>query len=141
MPCSLLKSSCPCGSGNAYAECCQPYHLGKAPENALALMKSRYSAYTHSIPEYIIYTTHPANPSFMKDTIAWTNQIMKFCKNTTFERLEILDFKDGAVNAFVIFKAHLKQKNQDATFTEKSRFEKVADRWLYLDGQIIRPVA
>ena len=62
---------------------------------------------------------------------------MNFSKNTRFERLEILDFIEGEVESFVTFKATLFQDNTDISFIEKSRFLKVEDKWLYIDGQFI----
>jgi SEC-C motif-containing protein len=37
----------------------------------------------------------------------------------------------------VTFKATLFQDNTDISFIEKSRFLKVEDKWLYIDGQFI----
>lgn len=39
------KNLCPCHSQKCYEECCKRYHEGAAAENALILMRSRYSAY------------------------------------------------------------------------------------------------
>lgn len=126
---------CPCYSGSSYKDCCEPYHSGKSlPENALKLMRSRYSAYALHLPEYIIKTTHPNNPSFIKDTTFWKRSISEFCSLTNFENLEIREFLDGEKEAFVTFFAHLKQGNQDVSFQEKSRFLKVKKQWFYHSG-------
>ena len=127
---------CPCGSTKMYSECCGKYHQGTNPENALALMKSRYSAYSLNLADYIMHTTHPKNPRFKADKTTWKKQILEFSQNTVYEKLDILDFTDGSIEAFVTFVAHLKHKNKDATFTERSRFEKINGQWLYLDGVI-----
>ena len=50
------QSSCPCCSGKS-AICCQKYHKGLTPENALVLMRSRYSAYALGVGDYLIETT------------------------------------------------------------------------------------
>lgn len=97
-------------------------------------MRSRYSAYALSNAEYIIQTTHPLNPSYTSDRQKWQNDILTFSKNTSFEDLEIHDFEEHENWAYVTFTAYLSQDSQDATFTEKSRFEKVKGKWLYLDG-------
>ncbi|MEZ5479856.1 MAG: YchJ family metal-binding protein, partial [Thiolinea sp.] len=45
---------CPCQSGLSYAECCQPFHEGRAQApTAEALMRSRYSAYALNLPAYL----------------------------------------------------------------------------------------
>jgi SEC-C motif-containing protein len=126
---------CPCCSRKTYQECCQRYHNGLAPENALALMRSRYSAYAMHLADYIVQTTHRANPRFIKDTEAWAKQVLEFAQKTQYEKLEIVSFQDGSPIAYVTFTAHLKQGDRDLTFTEKSTFEKVGDRWMYLNGE------
>ena len=51
---------CPCGSGLAYADCCEPYIRGTArPPDPEALMRSRYSAYTLHEMNYLADTLHP----------------------------------------------------------------------------------
>ncbi len=131
-----VNKLCPCGSGHEYLICCKKYHSGAEAENALALMRSRYAAYAMNEPLYIIHTTHPRNPKHQTDVEGWEKNITEFCLNTFFERLEILEFQDGEDEAFVTFTAHLKQGKSNATFTEKSRFNKLDGRWLYLDGII-----
>lgn len=127
--------SCPCHSGLPYSECCEPYHLEqKRAENALKLMRSRYSAYALGLPDYIIATTHPENSSYMEDKKSWRASILQFSHSTQFEGLNILQFLDGEKEAYVTFFAQLKQKNQDTSFQEKSRFKKVGEKWLYVSG-------
>ena len=117
---------CPCHSEKSYEVCCAPYHKGKNPENALLLMRSRYAAYALGLADYILQTTHPQNPQiFTRD------QILSFCRITTFVGLDILSFEDGENIAYVTFTAHLQQEGKDASFTEKSLFEKVEGKWLY----------
>lgn len=53
-------SGCPCGSGRAYADCCQPYIDGsEVVETAEALLRARYSAHAVAAIAYIVSTTHP----------------------------------------------------------------------------------
>ena len=127
---------CPCSSGKNYGECCQSLHQGNPTENALALMRSRYSAYAIGDADYIMRTTHPDNAGFSDNTAIWKEQIQQFCSATTFEKLAILDFQDGNDTAYVTFTAYLRQNGQDATFTEKSRFKKIKGQWLYESGTI-----
>lgn len=125
---------CPCHSGKTYQTCCQPYHQGALPENALLLMRSRYAAYARHLPDYIIATTHPANPAYMTDITQWKHDILAFSKATRFLGLTIHTFLDGPEEAFVLFTAHLQQNGVDTSFTEKSRFLKEGERWLYVRG-------
>lgn len=117
---------CPCFSQKSYAECCKPIHNGSMTKNALALMRSRYSAYALNLPYYILQTTHPSRLGDMT-----LNQIEEFSRNTEFKKLEILSFKEKGDTAIVTFKAHIWQNGQNATFVEKSYFEKFSGRWFY----------
>jgi len=130
----MEEQLCQCGSNELYSQCCGKYHRGTLPENALKLMRSRYTAYQRQMPEYIISTTHPENPYYLQDTEKWNSNILFFSKNTEFIGLEIINFTDGQKEAFVTFQAILKQNGKDASFIEKSRFEKVNGKWLYKDG-------
>ena len=100
-------------------------------------MKSRFCAFAVCNSEYIIFTTHQNNPDFTQDLKSWNNDILNFSQNTKFEKLEILEFIDDKIESFVTFKATLFQDNTDISFIEKSRFLKVEDKWLYIDGQFI----
>lgn len=134
----LMMSSnafCPCFSGKFYRDCCEPYHLGTSPPSALCLMRSRYAAYAYHLPDYIIATTHPHNPSYSLQRQEWKRSIEHFCKVTHFEGLTIHAFIDGEKESYVDFTAHLKQQGVDTTFREKSYFVKEEGRWLYKNGE------
>ncbi len=122
---------CPCTSDQPYTDCCELYHTGELPENALKLMRSRYSAYALGLADYIISTTHPTNATFSLNFDTWKKQILEFSHKTRFDKLTILEFIDGQERAYVTFKAHLTQNNQDASFTEKSVFIKENNKWFY----------
>lgn len=129
---------CPCGSEFQYTECCKKFHDGAVAENPLTLMRSRYSAFAMNIPNYLIETTHPDNPGFRYGKEKWAREIGRFSRITEFIKLEIMDSWQGYEEATVTFCAHLKVIGKEATFTEKSRFVKKDDRWVYIDG-ITRP--
>jgi SEC-C motif domain protein len=133
----LENNLCPCGSGSSYKECCQPYHQGiKKPLDALALMRSRYSAYFLHLPDYIIETTHPKNKDFTLDKEGWKKEILDFCLSTYFYALEILEFKSKEEEATVTFIVRLSQNGIDNSFCEESHFQKESSRWLYKSGKI-----
>lgn len=124
------NSPCPCHSGEKYKKCCQPYHKGVLPSNALKLMRSRYSAYALGLIEYIMATTHPNNPDASIALSDWQNSIADFAKNTQFIGLTILEFIDGEKEAYVTFEARFNH----SVMKEKSRFYKMAGKWLYERG-------
>lgn len=133
-----VNSICPCGSLKKYIKCCKIFHDDiKKPSNALELMKSRFSAFAFYKSDYIIKTTHQKNCDFSLDTFSWRDDIEQFCKNTSFENLEILDFIDSEIESFVTFKATLFQNKKDISFIEKSRFLKESNIWLYVDGEFL----
>ena len=55
----MTPNNCYCGSSEPFESCCNLYINGaqKAP-TALALMKSRYSAYATHQADYLLETTH-----------------------------------------------------------------------------------
>lgn len=119
---------CPCCSGKNYSDCCKLYHDGLLPDTALALMRSRYSAYALKIPKYIIATTHPDSPYVEKNLKKWEKGILDFCISTEFVKLEILDYSENTV----FFVAHLKQNGKNLILKEQSLFANVEGKWLYL---------
>ena len=130
-----VNSLCPCGSKKKYKKCCKIFHNGTNPKNALELMKSRYSAYVVGNCNYIIHTTHVDNGDYTNDKITWEKSIKRFMSETCFKSLEIIDFIDGSIEAYVTFKANIEINNLDSSFTEKSKFVKQNDKWYYLSGE------
>lgn len=125
-----VNSPCSCHSGKKYKKCCQIYHKGAKPANAMLLMRSRYSAYALRFADYITGTTHPSNPDHVNDKAEWNNSILEFCDSARFTGLKITEFLDGDKEAFVTFEAKL----GDTKIIEKSRFLKEEGRWLYESG-------
>ena len=124
-----VNSKCPCGSGKKYKKCCQIFHKGAKPKDALTLMKSRYSAYAVGDVNYIKKTTHENSPYFLDKK----EDIEKFCKNEEFLGLEIVEFVDGEKEAFVTFNAKLRS----GELKEKSKFLKENGVWFYLSGEFL----
>lgn len=128
-----VNAPCPCHSGKKYKKCCQAFHDRANPSNAMALMRSRYSAFALSLADYIMATTHMDNPDHTNDTLKWKNDILAFCDSSSFTGLDIIEFIDDENEAFVTFKAIL----GDVQFVEKSRFLKVEGKWLYESGEFV----
>lgn len=127
---------CPCHSKQLFKHCCAPYlNHEKKCENALVLMRSRYSAYALKNIDYIIETTDPSSSAFEQNLDLWKKQILDFATFTQFNGLEIIDFKENNNEALVTFKAILTQQGRNVSFQEKSFFIK-KDRWLYCYGDV-----
>src|SRR3990167_9544048 len=55
----MSGAACPCGSGRVLEACCGRFHAGAPAPDALALMRSRYSAYVLGREGYLLATWHP----------------------------------------------------------------------------------
>ena len=84
---------CPCGGG-LYKDCCAPFHQGqRKPETAVALMRSRYSAFALAELKYLI-DTHP-QPQFSDRERR--RQLRSSCGSTEWRGLTILNTTAGGV--------------------------------------------
>lgn len=130
---------CPCGSGKPYEHCCGVYHRGAPAPTPEALMRSRYTAFVRGDAAYLHRThapeTRPAR--------------YELDPNIQYFALKV----HSAVGNTVEFSAHYLVKNQPTAAIpggifaglgegipgvqrELSRFRKVGDQWLYVDGTI-----
>lgn len=123
----LFKQACPCESGADYQTCCGPLHRAeRQADTAQELMRSRYSAYARGDAEYLFRTWHPrTRPAdvTVDPGVAWTG-------------LEVVDVDAGGVNddrGEVEFVARYESSGSSAAMRERSRFERRAGRWFYVD--------
>ncbi len=121
--------ACPCGSGSAFAACCGLYLDGGAnAPTAEALMRSRYSAYTLGRADYLQQTWHPTRRPDSLSLDPAQNWL----------GLKIVRAERGGMGddeGVVEFVARFKVAGRGHRLHEISRFEKVGDCWLYLDGE------
>lgn len=123
---------CPCGGGD-YAQCCGRYHSGSdvAP-TALALMRSRYSAYVMDNGAYLQATWHrstrPTEPIVAEAGLKWLG-------------LEVRKHQAEGDRAIVEFVARYKTSGRAQRLHEVSRFVREREpgtedqpRWFYVDG-------
>jgi SEC-C motif-containing protein len=132
---SDLPNRCACGSGQLYARCCQPFHLGsaKAP-SAEALMRSRYCAYVLGQIDYLVATTLPA----VRTTDLWVNYKATH-ESIQWIALDVLRTAQGGARdktGKVEFKASYVQDGRPAVHHELSRFRRSGGDWYYVDGQL-----
>lgn len=123
-----IKDLCYCGSQRPFGECCEPFLLGAAlPVSAEELMRSRYSAYvTRNVP-YILETTSPKYRKYYHP-----KAIQEWASNSTWISLEILSSSEKRVQ-FVA--TYLDETGQLMHHKEDSRFEKIGERWYFMDGK------
>jgi len=78
LPKDPAETRCACGSGESYAACCRPFHVGDqqttTPEAAL---RARWTAFAYRLPIFIIDSTDKTNSAFMKDRIKWAKRLSK----------------------------------------------------------------
>ena len=130
------ETLCPCGSGKTYEACCKPYHKNHNAPTAVALMRSRYSAFVLGLVDYLFETTHPSHRAKnLKDEITFT------CKALAWSGLEVLqtwqgDEKDKVGK--VSFRASFVQEGKKGLHVEHSRFKRFGKMWMYTDGEVER---
>ncbi|WP_341902173.1 YchJ family protein [Fluviicola taffensis] len=125
---SEIVGACHCGSQKPFVECCEPFLLEtRFPATAEELMRSRYSAYVTKNVSYILETTSPKFRKYYNP-----KSILEWASNSTWISLEILSSSEKRVK-FVA--TYLDETNQLTRHTEDSRFEKIAGRWYFMDGE------
>ncbi|HBF07165.1 MAG TPA: hypothetical protein DHW71_02590 [Gammaproteobacteria bacterium] len=121
------KTPCPCCSGQTLEQCCGPYiyTTAKAPD-AVALMRSRYTANVKKAFKYLADTWHQDNrPAKMG------------AGKANWLKLEVVDSKLEEDKAWVEFKAYYGHADHMHSFHEKSFFVRENNEWLYVDGDIL----
>ena len=124
----MTDKNCYCGSSKPFDLCCNLYISGveKAP-TALALMKSRYSAYVTHQADYLLATTHSSERKYYSK-----EEILKWAVSNQWQKLEIIAFTEKTVE----FKAYFKDENNvNQVHYEFSTFKKENDSWFYVDGK------
>lgn len=129
-----MTSPCPCGSGQALADCCSRYHRGALPENAEKLMRSRYSAYVLGLIDYLVGSTLPIQQAALdREAIsAWSRQSQWL--GLTVESAESISGQPA--HAFVTFVAHWREPDGEHSQRERSAFVQVDGRWYFIDPSV-----
>lgn len=123
-------SCCPCGSQEQYSECCGRYLEKQAyAPSAVALMRSRYTAYTLGREDYLLTTWHqttrPVSLELTREPLSkWLGLAVKRHEQVAPDR------------AVVEFVARYKIGGRAYRLHEVSRFVYEAGQWFYVDGDI-----
>ncbi|WP_035631598.1 YchJ family protein [Flavobacterium sp. CF136] len=123
-----MENKCFCDTNLLFADCCGLYlqKSQKAP-TALALMRSRYSAYVTHNADYLLETTYVSERKYYSK-----EEILKWATSNKWQKLEILSFTETTVE----FKAYFldaSQKPQEHYEFSTFKFENEA--WFYVDGK------
>jgi SEC-C motif-containing protein len=124
----MENKKCFCDTGLLFAECCGLYlEKNQKAQTALALMRSRYSAYATHNADYLLETTYVSERKFYSK-----DEILKWAVNNKWQKLEILSFTEHTVE----FKAYFLDSNKKPhTHYEFSTFKFENGVWFYLDGK------
>lgn len=124
----MAVNTCYCGSNDPFESCCNIYINGiqKAP-TALALMKSRYSAYVTHQADYLLATTYKTERNYYS-----REEILHWATANQWQKLEIIAASEYTVE----FKAYYRdENNQNHIHHEFSTFKQENGSWFYVDGK------
>ena len=120
--------NCPCGSQLSYAECCQPLHQGNPASSAEALMRSRYTAFSMGLVDYLVSSHHPS-----KRPPNERQALKQSMENTRWLNLQIMDSQPDCVE----FIATYEENGQLGQLRERSNFVRENGHWYYLNGELL----
>ena len=126
---------CACGNPRSYADCCGRFHGGVAADNAVKLMRARYSAYVLRLDQYLLETWHASTRPAMldlleTDVLQWLGLEIRAQQNSPERaRIEFIARYRVGGPGWPIERQH-----------ETARFVKEEDgRWYYVDGEAPTP--
>ena len=126
-------SECPCGSGRAYADCCEPTirDLSQA-ETAEAVMRARYTAYVRGEIDFLQRSLRPdKRDDFDRD------DVKRWSENADWQGLEIVETTDGGAGddrGHVEFVARYSDASGLVEHHETAEFERDGATWFYVEG-------
>ncbi|MEI7946654.1 MAG: YchJ family protein [bacterium] len=130
-----MSDLCPCGSGQKFDVCCEPFLLEQAsPKTAAQLMRSRYCAYAMGVIDYLYKTS---GPRVRKEFDAENSR--KWAESAKWNGMEIVKTEGGSetdTTGTVEFIARYAVKEKEFEHHEVAQFEKVDDTWAFIDGKI-----
>ncbi len=125
---------CPCGSGNEFAACCEPYVNGQqvAP-TAEATMRARYSAYSTAAMDFLQESLHPDHRADYDPERA-----REWAENSEWHDLEVVEVRDGGPDddaGTVEFIASYTYDAELQHYHEVAEFVREDGRWYFKGGE------
>lgn len=131
-------TTCPCGAGRNYADCCGRFIEGRASApTAEALMRSRYTAYVKARIEYVSDTHDPQMRSSFD-----AEKALEWAESSEWLGLEIVSTRDGSEGddvGTVEFVASFRADGDEREHRERSAFVRRNGKWYYKDGRVLGP--
>jgi SEC-C motif-containing protein len=135
-----MSSPCPCGSSATLEDCCQPFVQEKVlPDTPEQLMRSRYTAFVQHNMTYIMKTmTDTALEEF--DPVSFKRWLLPL----QWEGLTVIDTppveENGLFGEVEFIAGYQTSDGSSYEIHERSRFEKIQDRWYYVEGETPKTV-
>ena len=130
----MVTELCACGTGIPFARCCEPFLKKTAsPATAVALMRSRYSAFVRHDIDYLVDTVAPDR---RKEVIR--KGIEEWSHNSRWAGLEIIAVQQGGPEdrtGQVEFIAKYHEDQEEKAHHELATFVKVDGKWYFEDGR------
>lgn len=130
----MEQEQCFCGSGKAFAACCEPIVEGAAPARTPEeLMRARYSAHCRRNYGFLVDSTHPEYREGVSE-----EEISQWAQHVTWTGLEVHSATPGETDdeGFVSFTAHFTIKDTPQELREDATFARLDGKWLYVDGDV-----
>jgi SEC-C motif-containing protein len=130
----MSASSCPCGSGRTFAECCEPVLSGSPAPTAEALMRSRYTAFVVKKLDHLATTLAPEALEGYDPA-----EVETWAGDSEWLGLDIRATEAGGADdqaGTVEFVARYRMKGKAFAHHELSQFRRVEGQWKYVDGTL-----
>jgi SEC-C motif domain protein len=132
----MTDPRCPCGSNQSFATCCEPIISGVPAPTAVALMRSRYSAFARTAFGYLVATHDPDTRGDVS-----VAALARATRGTKWRGLEIVATEAGTAaddTGIVEFIARGEARGVAFSQRERSRFRRIDGRWHDVGGEIQR---
>ena len=130
-----MDNLCPCGSEKEANDCCNPIINGvREAKTAEELMRSRYTAFTRADINYLMKTQHKSTRIRKEKD---KRKLKNWAQSAQWLYLSVMSVIDGGEDdetGKVIFRAFYTQNDEYENIYEESLFEKIDDKWIYIDG-------
>lgn len=125
---------CPCGSGEIFGACCAPVlRQERRAATAVALMRSRYTAFAVGDIDHLLRSWHPRTRPERAELTDPSEQEVRWLRLDVHETTAGGPFDDaGTVEFTAISKGPHGRQQQH----ELSRFVREDGNWLYVDGDV-----
>ncbi len=124
---------CPCGSGLAYTDCCEPIITGaRHAETPEALMRARYTAYTKVETDFLFHSLHPDHRADHDE-----EGVRAWASGSEWHSLEIVECEDGGADddtGRVQFACEYTYEGKRRRHHEDAEFERQDGKWYFVNG-------